>query len=121
MKIKKENRVLTVNETDKAFYLSQGYDVVEFNEDTKEYDVVASATGGRTYSIAEYNEVVKELAVAKERIEKLEGQIMNVTPVEFDREAAKTTLIELGIDFKGNASNDTLKQLLEDATKEDSQ
>lgn len=29
MKVRKENRVLTVDEADKAFYLSEGYDVVE--------------------------------------------------------------------------------------------
>lgn len=34
--------------------------------------------------------------------------------VEFDREATKERLTELGVDFKGNASNDTLKQLLEE-------
>ncbi|WP_339147641.1 MULTISPECIES: hypothetical protein [unclassified Sutcliffiella] len=33
---------------------------------------------------------------------------------EFDREVAKERLTELGVEFKGNASNETLKQLLED-------
>ena len=33
---------------------------------------------------------------------------------QFDREAAKERLKELNVDFKGNASNDTLKQLLEE-------
>ena len=117
MKIRKENRVLTVNEADKAFYLSQGYEVVEFNEDTKEYDVVATATGGRTYTIAEYNAVADELAAAKQRIAELEA----AAPNEFDREAAKEKLTELGVEFKGNVSNETLKKLLEDATKEDGQ
>lgn len=119
MKIRKENRVLTVNEADKAFYLSQGYEVVEFNKDTRAYDVVAIATGGRTYTIAEYNAVVDELTAAKEQIALLQEKLIDVTPNEFDREAAKVKLAELGIEFKGNASNDTLKNLLEDATKED--
>lgn len=119
MKIRKENRVLTVNETDKAFYLSQGYEVVEFNEDTKSYDVVATATGGRTYSITEYNAVTAELAVAKEQIALLQEKLIELTPNEFDREAAKAKLTELGVEFKGNVSNDILKKLLEDATKED--
>lgn len=121
MKIRKENRVLTVNEADKAFYLSQGYEVVEFNDDTKEYDVVATATGGRTYTIAEYNAVTAELAEAKKQIALLEEQLNEATPVEFDREATKAKLTELGVEFKGNVSNETLKKLLEDATKEDGQ
>ena len=32
----------------------------------------------------------------------------------FDREATKERLVELGVEFKGNASNDALKQLLEE-------
>lgn len=35
-------------------------------------------------------------------------------PEEFDREAAKERLTELGVEFKGNAKNETLKQLLEE-------
>lgn len=119
MKIRKENRVLTVNETDKAFYLSQGYEVVELNAETKEYDVVEKATGGRTYTIAEYNVVSNELDKAKEYIKELEAKILELTPEEFDREATKEKLTELGVEFKGNVSNDTLKKLLEDAIKED--
>lgn len=121
MKVRKENRVLTVNEADKAFYLSQGYEVVEFNENTKVYDVVAKATGGRTYTIAEYNAVADELEIAKEKITLLQEKLIELTPNEFDREAAKAKLTELGVEFKGNVSNDNLKKLLDDATKEDGQ
>lgn len=37
----------------------------------------------------------------------------------FDREAAKERLEELGVDFKGNASNEALKQLLNEHDKQD--
>lgn len=112
MKVKKENRVLTVVEADKAFYLSEGYDVVELNEKTKEYDIVEEATGGKTYSVAEYNALKAENDELKAKIAELED---DASPNEsgFDRETAKAELNRLGIDFKGNASNDTLKKLLE--------
>lgn len=60
---------------------------------------------------AEVNENLKEKGRFIELIE---------TPEEpegdkFDREAAKERLKELGIEFKGNASNETLKQLLEES------
>lgn len=58
MKVRKENRVLTVDEADKAFYLSEGYDVVEVKNG--EYVVSEKATGGRTYSIAEYSKLEAE-------------------------------------------------------------
>lgn len=114
MKVKKENRVLTVVEADKDFYLSEGYDVVELNEESKEYDVIEKATGGKTYSVAEYNVLLKENEELKNKIAELED---DASPNEsgFDREAAKAELTRLGIEFKGNASNDTLKKLLEDS------
>ena len=58
MKVRKENRVLTVNEADKAFYLSEGYDVVEVKNG--EYVVSEKATGGRTFTIAEYSKLEAE-------------------------------------------------------------
>ena len=63
MKVRKENRVLTVDEADKAFYLSEGYDVVEAKNG--EYVVSEKATGGRTYSIAEYSKLEAENAELK--------------------------------------------------------
>lgn len=109
MKVRKENRVLTVDEADKAFYLSEGYDVVELNEETKQYDVIESATGGKTYSVAEYNELKAENEALKTELESLKAE----SSESFDRDAAKAELTERGIEFKGNASNDTLKELLE--------
>ncbi len=63
MKVRKENRVLTVDEADKAFYLSEGYDVVEAKNG--EYVVSEKATGGRTYTIAEYSKLEAENAELK--------------------------------------------------------
>lgn len=60
MKVRKENRVLSVDKADEAFYLGEGYDVVELSKDGKSYEVVKEATGGKTYSVAEYNELKKE-------------------------------------------------------------
>lgn len=113
MKVKKENRVLTVVEADKAFYLSEGYDVVELNEESKEYDIVEKATGGKTYSVAEYNVLKAENDELKAKIAELEKGESDWDEPSFDREAAKAELTKLGIEFKGNASNDTLKKLLE--------
>lgn len=115
MKVKKENRVLTVDEADKTFYLSEGYDVVELNEESKEYDIVEEATGGKTYSVAEYNVLKAENDELKARIAELEKVETDWDEPSFDREAAKAELTRLGIEFKGNASNDTLKKLLEDS------
>ena len=58
MKVRKENRVLTVDEADKAFYLSEGYDVVEVKNG--EYVISEKATGGRTFTIAEYSKLEAE-------------------------------------------------------------
>ena len=56
--VKKENRVLDIDELEKATFLEDGYDVVEINDG--EYVVVEPATGGRTYTIQEYRAVVAE-------------------------------------------------------------
>lgn len=53
---------------------------------------------------------------AAEVNENLKGFIEVIEEKEdaFDREATKEKLTELGVEFKGNASNETLKQLLEE-------
>ena len=56
--VKKENRVLDIDELEKATFLEDGYDVVEIKDG--EYAVVEPATGGRTYTIQEYRAVVAE-------------------------------------------------------------
>lgn len=118
MKVRKENRVLTVTEADKAFYLSEGYDVVELNEDTKQYDVVEHATGGKTYSIAEYEEMKQRYEV---RIAELEKVLAERTepPADLSRDEMMTALKAAGVDFKGNISNEKLKELYAEHTKGD--
>ena len=56
--VKKDNRVLNIDELEKVTFLEDGYDVVEVLDG--EYAVVESATGGRTYTIQEYRAVVAE-------------------------------------------------------------
>lgn len=56
--VKKDNRVLNIDEFEKVTFLEDGYDVVEVSDD--EYAVVEPATGGRTYTIQEYRAVVAE-------------------------------------------------------------
>lgn len=56
--VKKDNRVLNIDELEKVTFLEDGYDVVEVRDG--EYAVVESATGGRTYTIQEYRTVVAE-------------------------------------------------------------
>ena len=65
MKARKGNRIITITEAEKDFYLAQGYDIVEFNDTTKEYDVVVEAKAGKTYSISEYNALKTELETVK--------------------------------------------------------
>lgn len=56
--VKKDNRVLDIDELEKVTFLEDGYDVVEVRDG--EYVVVEAATGGRTYTIQEYRAVVAE-------------------------------------------------------------
>lgn len=115
MKARKENRILSIDESEKAFYLAEGYDLVEFNKETKSYDLIEPATGGKTYTIAEYNELVEENQSLKARLAEFETDTTN----EFDRDAAKKQLTDLGIGFARNITNEKLQQLIEDATNED--
>lgn len=60
VKIRKGNRVISISESQKASYLVRGYDVI----DEKTGEITEHATGGKTVSIAEHNEVLKKLAKA---------------------------------------------------------
>lgn len=77
-KVKKGNRILTIGESEKGYYLSEGYDVVAFNDENKKYEVTETATGGKSYTVAEYSAVKterdkfeKENAELKAKIAKL--------------------------------------------------
>ncbi|HDR8098935.1 TPA: hypothetical protein QCY68_003714 [Bacillus cereus] len=66
--VKKENRVLTVEEQSLDAYLAEGYDQVELNEERTAYVVVTRATGGREVTLSELNTVIKEKdAITAER------------------------------------------------------
>ena len=67
--VKKDNRVLDIDELEKATFLEDGYDVVEIKDG--EYVVVEAATSGRTYTIQEYRAVVAERDQALAELEKL--------------------------------------------------
>lgn len=67
--VKKDNRVLNIDEFEKVTFLEDGYDVVEVRDG--EYAVVEPATGGRTYTIQEYRAVVTERDQALAELEKL--------------------------------------------------
>lgn len=67
--VKKDNRVLDIDELEKVTFLEDGYDVVEIQDG--EYVVVEPATNGRTYTIQEYRAVVAERDQALAELEKL--------------------------------------------------
>lgn len=67
--VKKDNRVLNIDEFEKVTFLEDGYDVVEVKDG--EYVVVEPATSGRTYTIQEYQAVVAERDQALAELEKL--------------------------------------------------
>ena len=101
MKVRKENRVLTVDEADKAFYLSEGYDVVEV--ENGEYVVSEKATGGRTYTIAEYSKLEAENDALKAENTSLKAGIKKLKSEKAEKAEGKTgavllTLIERRLD-----------------------
>lgn len=70
IKVRKENRILDIIETDKAAYLAAGYDVIN-----EKGEVVETATGGKTYTPAEYNAVVAEKEKLEEQVKKLKAEL----------------------------------------------
>ena len=54
--VKKDNRVLRIDEAEKAGYLSDGYDVI----DGVTGEVKEAATGGKVYTPAEIANIKKE-------------------------------------------------------------
>lgn len=70
--VKKNNKVLNIEGTRLESYLLQGFD--QINNDGK---VVTKATGGKTVSLAEYNNVLDEL-------EKLKNSLTNTSQEEIE-------------------------------------
>lgn len=91
--VKKDNRVLHIDELEEEAYLADGYDVVE--EQNGEYVVAKPATGGRTYTIAEYRAIKEErdaLQADVEELEKTKVKKATLTALEEERDALKAEL-----------------------------
>lgn len=91
--VKKDNRVLHIDELEEEAYLADGYDVVEVQNG--EYVVAKPSTGGRTYSTAEYRAVQAErdaLQADVEELEKTKVKKATLTALESERDALKTEL-----------------------------
>ncbi len=72
MKAKNANRILTIDAPDKEFYKAQGYDIVELDKAGRSYKVIESATGGKTFTVGQYNKLLEENKALKKRIADLE-------------------------------------------------
>mgnify|MGYP003085545203 CR=1 FL=1 len=91
--VKKDNRVLHIDELEEQAYLEDGYDVVVVVDG--EYQVSKPSTGGRTYSTAEYRAVQAErdsLQADIEELEKSKIKKSTVTALETERDALKAEL-----------------------------
>ena len=91
--VKKDNRVLHIDELEEQAYLEDGYDVVTIEDG--EYVVSKPSTGGRTYSTAEYRAVQEERDALKADMEELEKSKIKkstVTALESERDALKAEL-----------------------------
>lgn len=69
---KKGNRILQIETAEKESLKADGYDIVEYDEQSKAYKVVENATGGKKYSVAEYSQLSEKLATANEQLIQLE-------------------------------------------------
>lgn len=58
--VRKNNKVLNIEDTRLESYLAQGFDRID-----KDGKVVTKATGGKTVSLAEYNKALEELEALK--------------------------------------------------------
>lgn len=91
--VKKDNRVLHIDELEEEAYLADGYDVVEVQNG--EYVVAKPATGGRTYTVAEYRAIKEErdaLQADVEELEKTKVKKATLTALEAERDALKAEL-----------------------------
>jgi hypothetical protein len=70
VRVKRQNRILSIPESRLNAYLQEGYDQID-----EKGNVIRRATGGRTISVAEYNKVLDELEKAKKEIKSLKSEI----------------------------------------------
>ncbi|EOS7999102.1 hypothetical protein DW624_RS00735 [Enterococcus hirae] len=116
MKVKKGNRLLTILEEEKNFYTAQGYDVVELDEQTNSYKVIEPATGGKNYTVVQYNQLLEKNKKLLEENQELKQRVSDLEQAtEPDREQLKARLVELGIEFTEKTSTAKLVKLLKEA------
>lgn len=70
--MRKDNKIVRVDSLAVDSYLKNGFDLVEFNEHTNEYDIVRPAKN-KTVPYEDYIGVLKELAIVKAELEKLKS------------------------------------------------
>lgn len=107
--VKKDNRVLHIDELEKEAYRADGYDVVEVQNG--EYAVVEPSTGGRTYSTAEYRAVQEErdaLQADVEELEKTKVKKATLTALEAERDALKAELEQVKVELETVKANLTV-------------
>lgn len=104
--VKKDNRVIYIDELEKEAYRADGYDVVE--EQNGEYVVVKPATDGRTYTIAEYLAIKEErdaLQADVEELEKTKVKKATLTALEAERDALKAELEQVKAELETVKAN----------------
>jgi len=69
-KVKKDNRILTVEKERLETFLSQGYDEID-----DKGEVVKRATGGRVVNIQEYNKLAEQLEGLKKENTALKAKV----------------------------------------------
>ena len=60
--VKRFNKVLSIDETEKSTYTTLGYDVVELDEKKKEYKVIEYAAGNDKIDISKYNKLADKIS-----------------------------------------------------------
>lgn len=82
-KLKKLNRVITVEDAQINGYLTRGYDLI--NEDGK---VIKHATGGKSVPVAEYNKAISKIDELKDEL-KEEVAVFEVENNRLEKEVEK--------------------------------
>lgn len=76
-KVKKLNRILSVDDRAVESYLKQGYDEID-----DKGRIVRRATGGRDIPVAEYNKVLTENEELKAKVKELEKKLKGTKVVK---------------------------------------
>lgn len=106
MKARKENKVYTIDKTNKEKFLKDGYDI--YDDDGR---LIANAKN-KTVPYEEYEKVVKELAEVKALLEEKTKAKQTAKGKEPTKAEIVAQLTELGIEFEENATKAELVELL---------